>query len=214
MPQKIDELEALRAGQPVIPVIVVDEVAAAVPMARALVAGGLPMIEITLRTDAALSAIRAIADEVKGAVVGAGTVLTARQFGEAVDAGARFVVSPGTTRDLIATASESEVPLLPGATTPSEVMAAMDEGYRFLKFFPAEASGGATFLKALSSPLAEVRFCPTGGIGAGNAADYLTLSNVACVGGSWVAPGAMVKGGDWDGIQALARDAAALAPAG
>ena len=211
MPQKIDELEALRAGQPVIPVIVVDDVASAVPMARALVAGGLPMIEITLRTDSALAAIRAVADEVEGAAVGAGTVLTARQFGEAVDAGARFVVSPGTTRELIATASDSAVPLLPGATTPSEVMTAMEEGYRFLKFFPAEASGGASFLKALSSPLAGVRFCPTGGIGVGTVGDYLALPNVACVGGSWVAPKPMVEVGDWAGIERLAREAAGLA---
>ena len=211
MPQKIDELEALRDGQPVIPVIVVEDAATAVPMARALVAGGLPMIEITLRTDAALDAIRLIADAVEGAVVGAGTVLTARQFGEAVDAGSRFVVSPGTTRDLLRVASDSGAPLLPGATTPSEVMSAMEEGYRFLKFFPAEASGGATFLRALSSPLAGVRFCPTGGIGANNAADYLALPNVACVGGSWVAPPAMVREGDWGGVERLAREASGLA---
>lgn len=210
MPQKIDELEALRAGQPVIPVVVVEDAATAAPMAAALVAGGLPMIEITLRTEAALDAIRAAA-EVEGAVVGAGTVLTARQFGEAVDAGARFVVSPGTTKELVAVASDSGAPLLPGATTPSEVMGAMEEGYRFLKFFPAEASGGAGFLKALSSPLADVRFCPTGGIGAGNAADYLALPNVACVGGSWVVPGDMVAAGDWDGVTRLAREAAAMA---
>ena len=209
MPQKIDELEALRGGQPVIPVVVVDDVATAVPMARALVAGGLPMIEITLRTDAALDAIRAAA-EVEGAVVGAGTVLTARQFGEATDAGARFVVSPGVTRELIEVASDSAVPLLPGATTPSEVMTAMEDGYRFLKFFPAEASGGAAFLRALSSPLSGVRFCPTGGITAAGAGDYLALPNVACVGGSWVVPGDKVRAGDWDGVTALAREASAM----
>ena len=209
MPQKIDELEELRAGQPVIPVVIVQDAATAVPMARALVAGGLPMIEITLRTEAALEAIRAAA-EVEGAVVGAGTVLTARQFGEATDAGARFVVSPGVTRELIAVASGSAAPLLPGATTPSEVMTAMEDGYRFLKFFPAEASGGARFLRALSSPLSDVRFCPTGGIGADSAADYLALPNVACVGGSWVVPSAMVASGDWDGVTRLAREAAAM----
>ena len=209
MPQKIDELEALRGGQPVIPVVVVDDVATAVPMARALVAGGLPMIEITLRTEAALDAIRAAA-EVEGAVVGAGTVLTARQFGEATDAGARFVVSPGVTRELIEVASDSAVPLLPGATTPSEVMTAMEDGYRFLKFFPAEASGGAAFLRALSSPLSGVRFCPTGGITAAGAGDYLALPNVACVGGSWVVPGDKVRAGDWDGVTALAREASAM----
>ena len=210
MPQKIEALDALLAGQPVIPVVVVEDAATAVPLARALAAGGLPVIEITLRTADALEAIRAVADEVPEARVGAGTVLTARQFGEAVEAGSRFVVSPGTTAELLSTASGSEVPLLPGAVTPSEVMAAMEEGYRFLKFFPAGAAGGASYLKSLASPLSGVRFCPTGGISAEGARDYLALPNVPCVGGSWVVPGDAVSGGDWDRIAGLAREASAL----
>ena len=211
MPQKIEALDALLDGQPVIPVVVVEEAASAVPMARALVAGGLPMIEVTLRTAAALDAIRAIAEEVEGARVGAGTVLTARQFGEAVEAGSRFVVSPGATRSLLETASDSEVPLLPGAVTASEVMAALDDGYRFLKFFPAGTSGGAAALKALSAPLPEARFCPTGGVSADNARDYLALPNVMCVGGSWVVPKEAVASGDWARVEALAREARGLA---
>ena len=210
MPQKIEALDALLDGQPVIPVVVVEEVASAVPMARALVVGGLPMIEVTLRTQAALDAIRAIAGEVEGARVGAGTVLTARQFGQAVEAGSRFVVSPGVTRPLLETASGSDVPLLPGAVTASEVMAALDEGYRFLKFFPAGTSGGAAALKALSAPLPEARFCPTGGVGPDNACDYLALPNVACVGGSWVVPKDAVASGDWARVEALAREARGL----
>ena len=210
MPQKTEALHELLGGQPVIPVIVVEDVASAVPLARALAKGGLPMIEITLRTPAALDAIRAVADEVPEAKVGAGTVLTARQFGEATEAGSRFVVSPGTTRELIETASGSAVPLLPGAITPSEVMAAMEEGYRFLKFFPAGAAGGAEFLRSLSSPLSEVRFCPTGGVSAGNARDYLSVPNVVCVGGSWVAPKDAVASGDWGRIEALAREASQI----
>ena len=211
MPQKTEALDALLEDQPVIPVIVIEDPASAVPLARALVAGGLPMIEITLRTPAALDAIRAVADEVEGVRVGAGTVLTARQFGAATEAGARFVVSPGTTMELMETASASPVPLLPGAITPSEVMAAMEEGYRFLKFFPAGAAGGAEFLKSLASPFAEVRFCPTGGIGADTARDYLSLPNVPCVGGSWVTPKDAVASGDWDRIETLAREARGLA---
>ena len=207
MPQKIEALDALLDGQPVIPVVVVEDAADAVPMARALVAGGLPMIEVTLRTPAALDAIRAIAGEVEGARVGAGTVLTARQFGEAVEAGSRFVVSPGTTRAILETASGSEVPLLPGAVTASEVMSAMEEGYRFLKFFPAGTSGGAPALKALSAPLPEARFCPTGGVSPDNARDYLSLPNVSCVGGSWVVPKDAVASGDWKRVETLAREA-------
>ena len=210
MPQKIEALDALLDKQPVIPVLVVESAEDAVPLARALVAGGLPMIEITLRTPDALDAIRAVAGEVEGAKVGAGTALTARQFGEAVDAGSRFVVSPGVTTELLSVASDSPVPLLPGAITPSEVMVAREAGYEFLKFFPASAAGGPSFLKSLASPLQGVRFCPTGGIGADDAIDYLSLPNVVCVGGSWVAPKAMVSGGDWDGIERLAREARAL----
>ena len=210
MTQKIEALDTLLAGQPVIPVIVVKELGAAVPLARALVAGGLPMIEITLRTDVALDAIRAVASEVEGARVGAGTILTTDQFEQAAEAGSRFIVSPGTTGDLLDIADDYEVPLLPGAVTPSEVMAAVEEGYRFLKFFPAESAGGAGYLKSLASPLADVRFCPTGGVGQNNARDYLSLPNVACVGGSWVAPNEAVASGDWGRIEELAREAAAI----
>ena len=210
MPQKIEVLDELLGHQRVIPVLVVDDAATAVALARALVAGGLPMIEITLRTPAALEAIRAIAGEVEEARVGAGTILTARQFGEATEAGSRFIVSPGLTRDLTAVASDSPVPLLPGAITPSEVMTARDEGYGFLKFFPASAAGGVPFLKSMSSPLAGMRFCPTGGIGPDDAGDYLALPNVACVGGSWVAPKDKLAKGDWAGIEALAREASTL----
>lgn len=208
--QRIEALLPIMQGQPVIPVLKIDRVEDAVPLAQALARGGLPAIEITLRTPAALEAIRKAAAEVPEAVVGAGTILNPEQFAHAVAAGARFIVSPGATPGLIAAADDSDVPLLPGATTPSEIMAAADRGYTLLKFFPAEQAGGAAFLKALSSPLAGTRFCPTGGIGAKNAADYLSLPNVICVGGSWIAPDALVAGGQWDEIEALARAAASL----
>lgn len=207
---KTESLLATLKLQPVVPVIVIDDVKAAVPLARALVAGGLKAIEITLRTPAALDAIKAVADEVEGAVAGAGTVLDARQWEAAVKAGSRFIVSPGTAPSLLSAAAESDIPLLPGAATASEVMALRDEGYSVMKFFPAEQAGGAAYLGALSSPLSGISFCPTGGISLKNAADYLSLSNVVCVGGSWVAPKAMVQAGDWAGITRLAAEAAAL----
>ncbi|MGN6549264.1 MAG: 2-dehydro-3-deoxy-phosphogluconate aldolase [Pararhizobium sp.] len=197
--------------QPVVPVLVIEDAATAVPLARALVAGGLKAIEITLRTPAALDAIRAVASEVDGAVAGAGTILDAAQFEAAEKAGARFIVSPGATDALLDAASGSDVPLLPGAATASEVMALREKGYRTLKFFPAEQAGGAAYLKSLSSPLAGMQFCPTGGISMKNAKDYLMLPNVVCIGGSWVAPVDMVASGDWDGITALATEAARLA---
>lgn len=207
MTNKTETLLSILELQPVVPVLVVEDPARAVPLARALVAGGLKAIEITLRTPAALDAIRAVADEVEGANVGAGTVLDAGQFDDAVKAGARFVVSPGATQELLDCAGTSDIPLLPGAATPSEVMALREEGYSVLKFFPAEQAGGAAYLKALSSPLADMRFCPTGGVSPKNAMDYLGLPNVICVGGSWVAPKGMVASGDWDGITALAAEA-------
>jgi 2-dehydro-3-deoxyphosphogluconate aldolase/(4S)-4-hydroxy-2-oxoglutarate aldolase len=210
MPQKADKLLPVMTGQPVIPVLRIDRAIDAAPLARALARGGLPAIEITLRTREALDAIRIAAAEVPEAIVGAGTILNARQFEQAEKAGARFIVSPGMTQELLDAARAGSAPLLPGAVTPSEIMAAMEEGYSLLKFFPAGQAGGAPFLKALSSPLAGVRFCPTGGIGADNAKDYLSLPNVICVGGSWVAPDELVKAGDWDAIEALAREAAAL----
>lgn len=208
--QKTDELLKIMQGQPVIPVLKIDRLADAVPLARALARGGLPAVEITLRTPVALDAIRAVAADVPEAVVGAGTILNPEQFEEAVSAGARFIVSPGTTPSLIDAAASSPVPLLPGAITPGELMAAAERGYSLLKFFPAEQAGGAAFLKSLVSPFAGIRFCPTGGIGAGNAADYLSLPNVICVGGSWVAPDGLVAEGKWDEIEALAAAAAKL----
>ncbi|MCG7504727.1 2-dehydro-3-deoxy-phosphogluconate aldolase [Mesorhizobium retamae] len=210
MTSKTQKLLSLLDGQPVIPVIKITDAKDAVPLARALARGGLRAIEITLRTDAALEAIRRAAAEVEEAVVGAGTILNARQFEEASKAGSQFIVSPGITSQLLSAAADSPVPLLPGAITPGEIMAAREAGLDFLKFFPAEQAGGAAFLKALSSPIADVRFCPTGGIGAKNANDYLSLPNVICVGGSWVAPDEMVKAGDWAGIEALAREASKL----
>ncbi|HEV7255014.1 MAG TPA: bifunctional 4-hydroxy-2-oxoglutarate aldolase/2-dehydro-3-deoxy-phosphogluconate aldolase [Mesorhizobium sp.] len=203
-------LLALLGAQPVIPVLRIDDPEHAAPLARALAKGGLPLIEITLRTPSALEAIRRAADGAPEAVVGAGTVLSPRQFEAAAGAGARFVVSPGLTPALAATADGSGTPFLPGATTASEVMAAQELGFSFLKFFPAEAAGGAAFLKALASPIPDVRFCPTGGVGEGNARAYLDLPNVACVGGSWVAPDAFVRDGRWDEIERLARAASSL----
>jgi 2-dehydro-3-deoxyphosphogluconate aldolase/(4S)-4-hydroxy-2-oxoglutarate aldolase len=197
--------------QPVVPVLIIDDVDTAVPLARALVAGGLKAIEITLRTDAALEAVRRVAAEVEGAVVGAGTILNAKHFEAAVAAGSQFIVSPGTTQELLDAARASEIPLLPGAATASEVMALREEGYQVLKFFPAEQAGGAAYLKSLSSPLAGTLFCPTGGISLKNAKDYLSLPNVVCVGGSWVAPKELVAAGDWAGITKLAAEAFALA---
>ncbi|MCY0096645.1 2-dehydro-3-deoxy-phosphogluconate aldolase [Hoeflea ulvae] len=210
MTDKTRALISILKLQPVVPVLVIKDLAHAVPLARALVAGGLKAIEITLRTPVALQAIRAVANEVEGAVPGAGTVLNAAQYHQAVEAGSQFIVSPGTTLELLDVARKSPVPLLPGAATPSEVMALREEGYEVLKFFPAEQAGGAAYLKSLSSPLAGTLFCPTGGITPDNARDYLSLPNVVCVGGSWVAPAALVEDGDWDGITRLAREACQL----
>ena len=210
MTSKSAKLLALLNGQPVIPVLRIENAADAAPWAKALARGGLRMIEITLRTPAALEAIRRAAGEVEEAIVGAGTILNARQFDEAAAAGSRFIVSPGVTSCLLDLAASSEVPLLPGAITPGEVMAARDAGLDFLKFFPAEQAGGAGFLKALAAPIPDVKFCPTGGVSAKNALDYLGLPNVACVGGSWVAPDDLVSAGDWNAIEALARQASGL----
>ncbi|WP_442773447.1 bifunctional 4-hydroxy-2-oxoglutarate aldolase/2-dehydro-3-deoxy-phosphogluconate aldolase [Paenirhodobacter enshiensis] len=194
---------------PIIPVIVVKEVAHAAPLARALVAGGLPALEVTLRTPVALEAIRAMAD-VEGGTVGAGTLLTPADVKAAKAAGARFGVSPGLTETLVKACEDEGLPLLPGAVTASEVMRAMEWGYDCLKFFPAGTSGGAAAIKALGAPMPQVGFCPTGGVSLANAADYLSLKNVLCAGGSWVAPQAKMEAGDWTGIEDLAREAAAL----
>ena len=194
---------------PVIPVLVIDNPRDAAKLAHALVAGGLPVLEVTLRTPNALEAIAEMA-KVPGARVGAGTVLSGHDAARASAAGAEFAVSPGSTPALISACVAQSLPLLPGAATASEVMTLMETGYRTLKFFPAEAAGGVAMLHALRGPLPQASFCPTGGITPANAPDYLHLQNVACVGGSWVAPTGLVKAGDWDAITRLARTAAAL----
>ncbi|MFH9198755.1 bifunctional 4-hydroxy-2-oxoglutarate aldolase/2-dehydro-3-deoxy-phosphogluconate aldolase [Streptomyces anulatus] len=195
---------------PVVPVVVLHDAADAVPLARALVAGGLPAIEVTLRTPAALESIRAMAAEVPGAVVGAGTVISPEHVRKTVDAGARFLVSPGWTDALLEAMKASGVPFLPGVSTTSEVVALLERGVREMKFFPAEAAGGTAYLKALSAPLPQARFCPTGGISLASAPSYLALPNVGCVGGSWMVPGDAVAAKDWDRVARLAAEAAAL----
>lgn len=210
MAQDSEKLLSILKLQPVVPVLIIEDVASAVPLARALVAGGLKAIEITMRTPVALEAVRAIASGVEGAAVGAGTILNARDFDAAVEAGSTFIVSPGATPEILDAAEESDVPLLPGAATASEVMGLREAGYDVMKFFPAEQAGGADYLRALSSPLAGTLFCPTGGISLKNANNYLKLPNVVCVGGSWVAPRELVATGDWAGITKLAAEAAAL----
>ncbi|MCA0873154.1 bifunctional 4-hydroxy-2-oxoglutarate aldolase/2-dehydro-3-deoxy-phosphogluconate aldolase [Seohaeicola saemankumensis] len=194
---------------PIVPVLVVDDAAQARPLAQALVDGGLPALEVTLRTPAALDVIREMA-QVPGGVVGAGTLLTPEDVRAAKAAGAQFGVSPGATDRLLKACEDEELPLLPGAATASEAMRLAERGYTMLKFFPAEASGGAPALASLGAPLPHISFCPTGGVNPGNAASYLGLSNVVCAGGSWVAPKARVEAGDWDAIRALAAEASQL----
>lgn len=194
---------------PVIPVLVVKDASIAADLARALVKGGLPALEVTLRTDAALDVIREMAS-VEGGVVGAGTLLTPADVQAAKDAGAKFGVSPGATDRIIDACLEADLPLLPGAATASEAMYLLERGFTVQKFFPAEANGGAPALKSLASPLPQIRFCPTGGVSLKNAPDYLSLPNTLCVGGSWVAPANLVDAGDWSAITALAAEAAAL----
>lgn len=194
---------------PVIPVLVIDELSHARPLAQALVAGGLPALEVTLRTPAALDAIRAMAD-VPGGVVGAGTLLTPADVKAAKAAGANFGVSPGATERIIAACEDEGLPLLPGAVTASEIMALLEKGYTVQKFFPAEQAGGAAFLRSIGSPIPQVSFCPTGGISLRNAGDYLSLKNILCVGGSWVAPKDAMARGDWAEVTRLAAEAAAL----
>ncbi|WP_084958598.1 bifunctional 4-hydroxy-2-oxoglutarate aldolase/2-dehydro-3-deoxy-phosphogluconate aldolase [Thermoactinospora rubra] len=195
---------------PVIPVVVIERVDDAVPLARALVAGGLPVIEVTLRTAGALEAIGRIAAEVPDAVVGAGTVRTAQDVAASVEAGARFLVSPGTTPALVEAMLAAGVPFLPGTATASEAMALAERGIRELKFFPAEAAGGVPYLKALAGPLPEVRFCPTGGVRPETAPAYLALNNVGCVGGTWLTPADALAAGDWGRVEKLAAEAARL----
>jgi len=206
--------DSLLERVPVIPVVVVDDLAAAVPIAKALVAGGLPVIELTLRTPVALDAIRAIADEVPEILLGAGTVLTPGQAKEALDAGVQFLVSPGATQALLAGMAETGLPFLPGTSTVSEVLAVLEAGYTEMKFFPAEASGGTAYLSSIASPVPAARFCPTGGITPATAPDYLALPNVGCVGGSWLTPRDAVAAGDWGRIEGLAAAAVALGSPG
>jgi 2-dehydro-3-deoxyphosphogluconate aldolase / (4S)-4-hydroxy-2-oxoglutarate aldolase len=206
-PLTVDDVVSLA---PVIAVVVIDDLETAVPLATALVAGGLPAIEVTLRTPAAPAAIRAIADEVPGAVVGAGTVTTAAQVEQALAAGARFLVSPGATPALLDALQAGGAPFLPGTATASDVIALLERGITAAKLFPAEACGGIATLRALSGPFPQVRFCPTGGIDAAKAPAYLALKNVICVGGSWMLPKDAILAGDWDVVERLAREAAAL----
>jgi 2-dehydro-3-deoxyphosphogluconate aldolase/(4S)-4-hydroxy-2-oxoglutarate aldolase len=206
--QSLQAAEICRLA-PVVPVIVVEDLAHARNLAQALVAGGLPALEVTLRTPVALEAIRIMA-EVEGGVVGAGTLLTPADVKAAKAAGAKFGVSPGVTQRLLDACAEYELPLLPGAATASEIMALLEMGYTVQKFFPAEQAGGAAYLKSIGSPLPQVKFCPTGGISLKNARDYLGLPNILCVGGSWVAPKEALAKGDWAQITALAAEAGGL----
>jgi 2-dehydro-3-deoxyphosphogluconate aldolase / (4S)-4-hydroxy-2-oxoglutarate aldolase len=210
MKNKQAAIEAILKQAPVVPVMVIEDVKHAVPLAKALVAGGLPVLEITLRTEAAMDAMKAIMADVEGAIVGAGTVLTSEQFRQCSKLGCAFAVSPGASGQLLGAAEDYDMPLLPGAVTASEIMALLEWGYTFQKFFPAEPAGGTPYLSSLSQPIPQVKFCPTGGITADTAPRYLKLSNVITLGGSWMAPKAMVQAGDWAGIEALAKAAAAL----
>jgi 2-dehydro-3-deoxyphosphogluconate aldolase/(4S)-4-hydroxy-2-oxoglutarate aldolase len=209
-PEHASELAAKVCGlAPVIPVLVVDDASIAGALAAALVAGGLPALEVTLRTPEALDVIREMA-QIEGGVVGAGTLLTSKDVEAAKEAGATFGVAPGATARLLDACEANDLPLLPGAATATESMALLERGYTVQKFFPAAANGGAPALKAIGAPIPQVKFCPTGGVSLANANEYLSLSNVLCVGGSWVAPIDLVKAGDWAGITALAAQAAAL----
>lgn len=195
---------------PVIPVVVLHDVAHAVPVAEALVEGGVPVIELTLRTPAALSCVEAIAAAVPDILLGVGTVVAPAQAKDALSAGAQFLVSPGTTESLAAAMQETGLPHLPGAGTVSEVLRLLELGYTELKFFPAEQAGGAPFLRSLGAPVPQARFCPTGGITPASAAAYLSLPNVGCVGGSWLTPADAVESGDWERITTLARETVGL----
>lgn len=203
-------LEQALGGARVIPLLTVDHPRDTVPVARALLAGGLAVVEVALRTGGAMAAIGAIAEQVHGMTVGAGTVLDASAVREAKDAGAAFIVSPGLSAEVVAASADAGLPCLPGVTTATEVMRAHGMGLELLKFFPAEAAGGIGLLKALGGPFPHVRFCPTGGVTQANAADYLSLPNVFAVGGSWLTPRAAVSANEWDHVTALARDAARL----
>jgi 2-dehydro-3-deoxyphosphogluconate aldolase/(4S)-4-hydroxy-2-oxoglutarate aldolase len=205
---KMTPEEVFSAG-PVVPVLVIKDVAHAVPLAKALIAGGIRVLEVTLRTDAALAVIKKIADEVPEAIIGAGTVTNREQLQQVIDAGAKFAISPGLTSDLLKAGNDGSIALIPGVSSISELMTAKDLGYTHLKFFPAEASGGVKALKAIGGPCPEITFCPTGGISPSNYNDYLALPNVKCAGGSWLAPEDAMVNGDWDKITQLAKEAVA-----
>lgn len=210
---KIPASEILAAG-PVIPVMVIEEPERAVPLARALMAGGVRVLEIVLRTPVALDAIRAIAAEVPEAITGAGTVINGQDLAAVTEAGAVFAISPGLTPALLDAASNGPIALIPGIATISELMLGMERGYRRFKFFPAEAAGGIAMLKAIAGPFPQVTFCPTGGISAANYRDYLALKNVACVGGSWIVPADLITAGNWPAITELAARTIAEATTG
>lgn len=205
---KISAEQILTSG-PVVPVIVINQLEQAVPLAKALVAGGVCVLEVTLRTACAVEAIRAIAREVPEAIVGAGTVINPEQLQQVTEAGAQFAISPGLTEPLLAAAAAGSIPLIPGISTVSELMLGMDYGLREFKFFPAEANGGIKALKAIAGPFPQVRFCPTGGISPVNYRDYLALNSVLCIGGSWLIPEDALQSGDYDRITALANEALA-----
>ncbi|WEJ58142.1 bifunctional 4-hydroxy-2-oxoglutarate aldolase/2-dehydro-3-deoxy-phosphogluconate aldolase [Devosia sp. FJ2-5-3] len=209
MPQDANAIRSILTLAPVVPVIILDDVSKARPLAEALVAGGLPILEVTLRTPNALKVMEEMA-KVTGAIVGSGTVRNSVHMRASVDVGCRFMVSPGASPRLLDAADDVSIPLLPGIGTPTEAMAAAERGYSFLKFFPAEALGGAPVLKAFASPLPDITFCPTGGIDAVKAKTYLSLPNVICVGGSWVMPNDAIESGDFARIETLAREASAL----
>lgn len=201
--------EQILTSGPVVPVIVINKLEHAVPLAKALVAGGVRVLEVTLRTECALEAIRAIAREVPDAIIGAGTVLNPEQLAQVTAAGAQFAISPGLTDALLKAANEGSIPLIPGISTVSELMLGLDAGLREFKFFPAEANGGVKALQAIAGPFPQVRFCPTGGITPGNYRDYLALKSVLCIGGSWLVPGDALESGDYARITDLAREAVA-----
>jgi 2-dehydro-3-deoxyphosphogluconate aldolase/(4S)-4-hydroxy-2-oxoglutarate aldolase len=194
---------------PVVPVLVIKDVEHAVPLAKALIAGGIKVLEVTLRTDAALEVIAKIAKEVPEAIIGAGTVTNRAQLQQVIDAGAKFAISPGLTSDLLKAGNEGSIALIPGISSISELMTAVDHGYTHLKFFPAEASGGVKALKAIGGPFPDIKFCPTGGISPSNYNDYLALPSVRCAGGSWLAPEDAMINGEWDKITELAKQAVA-----
>ena len=197
------------AAGPVVPVLVINDVEKAVPLATALMEGGIKVLEVTLRTPAAIDVIKRIAEEVPDSLIGAGTVTNAQQLKAVVEAGAKFAISPGMTADLLKAGMDAEIPLIPGISSTSDLMKGKDAGYTHMKFFPAEASGGVKAIKSISGPFPDVTFCPTGGIGPNNYNDYLALNNVKCVGGSWLAPDDAIEAGDWARITQLAKEAVA-----